>query len=74
MIHENALMKGKLASMKEYMNTAEVENKASRETIMRLVSEAEREQKFASRYTVEMDNLRLVSSHFVVFYTYICAS
>lgn len=54
-------MKSKLASMKEYMSTAEVENKASRETIMRLVSETEREQKFVSRYTVEMDNLKLVS-------------
>ena len=46
--------------MKEYVNNAEVETKASRETIMRLVSEAEKEQRNNSRYSVEMDNLRVV--------------
>ncbi len=46
--------------MKEYVNNAEVETKASRETIMRLVSEAEKEQRNNSRYSVEMDGLRVV--------------
>ena len=46
--------------MKEYVNNAEVETKASRETIMRLVSEAEKEQRNNSRFNVEMDNLRVV--------------
>ena len=53
-------MKGKLLTMKEYVNNAEVETKASRETIMRLVSEAEKEQRNNSRFNVEMDNLRVV--------------
>lgn len=59
MIQENALLRGKLTTMKEYLSSAELENKASRETIMRLVSETEREHKSASRYTLEMDTLRL---------------
>ena len=39
------ITQGKLLTMKEYVNNAEVETKASRETIMRLVSEAEKEQR-----------------------------
>ena len=53
--------------MKEYVNNAEVETKASRETIMRLVSEAEKEQKSASRFNLEIDNLRLVCLSFSIF-------
>ena len=47
--------------MKDYVNSAEVETKACRETIMRLVAEAEKEQKASTRYGVELDNLRVVS-------------
>ena len=61
-MQENAALKGKLMTMKEYVNNAEYETKASRETIMRLVSEAEREQRVSSKYNLEMDNLRVVSS------------
>ena len=60
LVQENASLKGKLLTMKEYVNNAEVETKASRETIMRLVSEAEKEQRNNSRFNVEMDNLRVV--------------
>lgn len=56
---ENAMLRGKITSMKEYMQTAEVEHKASRETILRLVAEAEREQNSVSKYSLEMDHLRL---------------
>ena len=49
-------------TMKEYVNNAEVETKASRETIMRLVSEAEKEQKSASRFNLEIDSLRVVGT------------
>ena len=66
LVQENASLKGKLLTMKEYVNNAEVETKASRETIMRLVSEAEKEQRNNSRYNVEMDNLRVVCIHFVI--------
>ena len=55
------MLRGKLTTMKEYLTSAEVENKASRETIMRLVTETEREQRSVSKFTLDMDNLRLVS-------------
>ena len=67
MLQDNALLQGKLTTMKEYLSSAELENKASRETIMRLVSETEREQKSASRYTLEMDTLRLVRQILIIF-------
>ncbi len=66
-MQENASLKGKVLTMKEYVNNAEVETKASRETIMRLVSEAEKEQRNNTRYNVEMDNLRVVSVVFPLF-------
>ncbi|XP_013406676.1 coiled-coil domain-containing protein 170 [Lingula anatina] len=58
-IAENAIMKGKLTSLHEALENTELETKASRETIMRLVSEVNREQNASSKYTVEMDNLRM---------------
>ena len=61
-MQENAMLRGKLTTMKEYLTSAEVENKASRETIMRLVTETKREQRNVSKYTLDMDNLRLVSA------------
>ncbi|XP_029452777.1 coiled-coil domain-containing protein 170-like [Rhinatrema bivittatum] len=42
---ENAVMKGRIVSLEETINVHEMEAKASRETIMRLVSEVNREQK-----------------------------
>ena len=57
------MLKGKLVTMKEYISSAELETKASRETIMRLVSEAEREQRNQSSYNLELTNLRVVSTH-----------
>ena len=59
---ENAMLRGKLNSMKEYLSNAELETKASRETIMRLVSEAEREQRVATQYTMQIDKIKMVSS------------
>ena len=47
--------------MKEYLSNAELETKASRETIMRLVSESEKEQQSNNRYALEMDTIRTVS-------------
>ena len=61
LIQENAMLKGKMVSMGEHLNKTNLETKASRETIMRLVSEVGREQRVATQYTTDMENLRLVS-------------
>ncbi|KAH9514836.1 hypothetical protein Btru_023757 [Bulinus truncatus] len=58
-IQENAMLKGKIMTMNEHLNETHLETKASRETIMRLVSEVGREQKVASRYTSDIESLRL---------------
>lgn len=55
---ENAMLKGKLLTLTETLNNSELETKASRETIMRLVSEMGREQQTQSKYASEMDCLR----------------
>lgn len=59
---DNASLRGKLDAMREYLSNAELETKASRETITRLVADAEREQRTVSKYTLEMDDVRLVSN------------
>lgn len=59
LVQENALLKGKIVTLNETLNSTELESKASRETIMRLVSEVGKEQKVATRFTSEVDNLRL---------------
>ncbi|XP_052769959.1 coiled-coil domain-containing protein 170-like isoform X2 [Mya arenaria] len=57
-IEENALLRGKLLTLNETLNNSELETKASRETIMRLVSEMGREQQMQSRYESERETLR----------------
>lgn len=57
MTQENAMLKGKLATMKDYVGQAELEQQTNRETIARLMFEAEREQKSVSRCTLDMENL-----------------
>jgi hypothetical protein len=56
------MLKGKIATMKEHCHSAELETKASRETIMRLVSETDREQRSTNKFTMDMENCRMVSS------------
>ncbi|ESO87729.1 hypothetical protein LOTGIDRAFT_127327, partial [Lottia gigantea] len=58
LMQENAMLKGKILTLNELLNNTETETKASRETIMRLVSEVGREQKVATRYSSDIDNLR----------------
>ena len=60
-IEENAVMRGKLLTLNETLAHTELETKASRETIMRLVSEVGREQKASTTHHTEIQNLRLVS-------------
>ncbi|KAL4237945.1 hypothetical protein ACF0H5_002655 [Mactra antiquata] len=55
---ENALLTGKLLTLNETLNNSELETKASRETIMRLVSEMGKEKQSQTRYVEEMDSLR----------------
>lgn len=57
MSQENAMLKGKMSTMKDYVSNVELEQQTNRETIMRLVNEAEREQKNVSRYTLDVENL-----------------
>ncbi|XP_035394836.1 coiled-coil domain-containing protein 170-like isoform X4 [Cygnus atratus] len=54
---ENLALKGQVAALQETINGHEMESKASRETIMRLVSEANKEQKKAAGYYQDMEKL-----------------
>ena len=54
------MLKGKILTLNETLNNTELETKASRETIMRLVSEVGKEQRDFERRTHEMDAFRSV--------------
>ncbi|NXI71794.1 CC170 protein, partial [Anseranas semipalmata] len=54
---ENVSLKGQVAALQEAINGHEMESKASRETIMRLVSEVTKEQKKAAGYYQDMEKL-----------------
>lgn len=53
-------MKGQIVTLEETINVHEMEAKASRETILRLVSEVNREQKKAASCIEEKDKLNQV--------------
>ncbi|XP_074846469.1 coiled-coil domain-containing protein 170 isoform X2 [Carettochelys insculpta] len=54
---ENSMLKGQVATLAEAISGREIESKASRETIMRLVSEVNKEQKKAATYSQDVDKL-----------------
>ncbi|XP_047625879.1 coiled-coil domain-containing protein 170 isoform X2 [Phacochoerus africanus] len=54
---ENALVKGQIVALEETISVHEMEAEASRETIVRLASEVNREQKKAASCTEEKDKL-----------------
>ncbi|NWW44497.1 CC170 protein, partial [Pedionomus torquatus] len=54
---ENLTLKEQVAALQEAVNVHEIESKASRETIMRLVSEVTKEQKKAAGYCQDMERL-----------------
>ncbi|XP_061063173.1 coiled-coil domain-containing protein 170 [Eubalaena glacialis] len=54
---ENAFVKGQIVTLEETKNVHEMEAKASRETIMRLASEVNREQQKAASCVEEKDKL-----------------
>ncbi|NXJ67414.1 CC170 protein, partial [Rostratula benghalensis] len=57
MCKENLTLKDQVAALQEAVNVHEMESKASRETIMRLVSEVAKEQKKAAGYCQDMEKL-----------------
>lgn len=57
---ENTSLKGQLVTLEETVNVHEMEAKASRETIVRLVSQVNREQKRAASCAEERDRLQQV--------------
>ncbi|XP_002738131.1 coiled-coil domain-containing protein 170-like isoform X2 [Saccoglossus kowalevskii] len=59
LVQENLLLRGRLNTLTEHLNSAELESKASRETIMRLVSEISREQKSVSSTVSTVENMRV---------------
>ncbi|KAF1664020.1 hypothetical protein FQA23_0007153, partial [Aptenodytes patagonicus] len=54
---ENLTLKDQVAALQETIHVHEMESKASRETIMRLVSEVTKEQKKAAGYYQDMEKL-----------------
>uniref|UniRef100_A0A8C2T4Y7 Coiled-coil domain containing 170 n=2 Tax=Coturnix japonica TaxID=93934 RepID=A0A8C2T4Y7_COTJA len=54
---ENVALKAQVTALQEDINGHEMESKASRETIMRLVSEVTKEQKKAAGYYEDMEKL-----------------
>ncbi|NXS91855.1 CC170 protein, partial [Jacana jacana] len=54
---ENLTLKDQVAALEEAVNVHELESKASRETIMRLVSEVTKEQKRAAGYCQDVEKL-----------------
>ncbi|XP_060096885.1 coiled-coil domain-containing protein 170 isoform X2 [Heteronotia binoei] len=54
---ENAVLKGQIATLEEAINVHEMESKASRETITRLVSELSKEQKNSAVCFEDMEKL-----------------
>jgi len=55
------MLKGQMETMKDHFMNVENEVKASRDTIARLIGEAEKGQMSVSRYTLDMEGVRLVS-------------
>lgn len=60
-LSENLTLKGKLATLEESLSSTELESKASRETIQRLVNELDREQKTYLSNATLVEKMKLVS-------------
>lgn len=55
------MLRGRLSTLNEALNGSELESKASRETIQRLVGEIEREQKTYVEKATSVEKLKMVS-------------
>lgn len=56
------MLKGRLCTAQETLANSEMESKASRETINRLVSEVNSEQSVASKFKQELEHINRVCS------------
>ncbi|XP_030854172.1 coiled-coil domain-containing protein 170 [Strongylocentrotus purpuratus] len=56
---ENIMLRGRLSTLNEALNGSELESKASRETIQRLVGEIEREQKTYVEKATSVEKLKM---------------
>ena len=61
MVQENVQLKGKVAVLKDYAASAELEVKASRETINRLAEETDSHQHHLSRNGQALEAIQLVN-------------
>ena len=61
MVSENTMLKGKMCTLQETLANSELESKASRETINRLVSEVNSEQSAITNVRQQIDQLSRVS-------------
>lgn len=59
-LNENLTLKGKIATLEESLSSTELESKAGRETIQRLVNELDREQKTYLSNATHVEKLKLV--------------
>lgn len=59
-MQENAQLKGKVAVLKEYAASAEMEVKVNRDTMSRLADEADTKQHYLARQGQTSETLRLV--------------
>ncbi|KAF6021904.1 CCDC170 [Bugula neritina] len=57
LVSESTMLKGRLCTVQESLANSELESKASRETINRLVSEMNKEQSLASKYKADVEHL-----------------
>lgn len=64
MQEEINLLKGKVVTLQEYIRGADIESKANRETIQRLVSDVERKQESNSKQNHEFEIIRLERENF----------
>uniref|UniRef100_A0A8C5QL22 Coiled-coil domain containing 170 n=2 Tax=Leptobrachium leishanense TaxID=445787 RepID=A0A8C5QL22_9ANUR len=58
LLKQNTALKGRVATLEETINVHETESKASRETIMKLVREMNKEQKRGSSFTQQIEKLQ----------------
>jgi len=60
MFHENGMLRGQLATMKDCLKTVEVELETHRDRVNKLTAEVDDYRRGASLSAIDMDNMRLV--------------
>jgi len=62
LIQENAVLKEQMNTIKDHVLNVESEMRASQETITRLIANAERGEMSVSRYTLDVEGIRVVGN------------